>query len=167
MSSPKSGNSRSASTSAELPRVTSDELCFLLSQPRTPRVVLHLLRSCGLTLAHVAGALGAPVSSVGNWSSGKSEPSDELYEKLDLLRTIASHVLANRLEGDNERIVKAFFLGRPAGLRDEKGEPCTPLEAFAAGREQSVIDAAVRFGASTPTTHTPLQPAISGRLSGD
>jgi hypothetical protein len=82
---------------------------------------------------------------VGNWSAGKSEPRDEQYEKLDFLRTIASHVLANRLEGDDERIVKAFFLGIPQGVVDEKGEPCTTLKALAAERREVVIDAVRAF----------------------
>jgi hypothetical protein len=152
-------SSRSQSQSAgssELPRVTSSELSYLLSQPRTPRVIIHLLGSCGLTHGHIAKALGVKTSSIANWSSGKSEPSDELYERLDLLRTIASHVLVNRLEGDDERIVKAFLLGMPKGVVDDRGTPCTTLEALAGGRDEVVIEAALAFGAATQFTHTPL-----------
>ena len=139
--------STSQSRSArEFPRVTSAELGDLLSQPRTARVVIHLLRSCGLTHGHIGSALGVPSSTVGNWALAKSDPSDTLYERLDLLRTIASHVLANRLEGDDERIVKAFLLGKPQGVVDEDGNPCTSLAALAAGRDEVVIKAAVAFG---------------------
>jgi DNA-binding transcriptional regulator YiaG len=155
MSSDTPGNPGFEAT-RELPRVTSAELSYLLSQPRTPRVVIHLLRSCGLTQGHIASALGVPVSTVGNWASGKSDPSDHLYGRLDLLRTIASHVLANRLPGDDERIVKAFLLGKPQGVVDEDGNPCSALAALAAGQDGVVIDAACAFGAAAPTT-TPLQ----------
>lgn len=144
------------SNTAELPRVTSSELSYLLSQPRTPRVVIHLLRSCGLSHAHIAEALGVKPASVANWSSGKSEPNDAIYERLDILRTIASHVLANRLEGDDERIVKAFLLGIPSGVVDEDGKPCTTLAVLAARRDQVVIDAALAFGAASRHTYTPL-----------
>jgi hypothetical protein len=99
-----------------------------------------------LTLAHIATAIGSPVTSVANWSSGKSEPNDAAYERLDLLRTIASRVLAGRLEGDDERIVKAFLLGSPSGVTDEAGNRCTTLEALAHGRDDVVIDAARAFG---------------------
>ncbi len=139
-----------------LPRVTSSELSYLLSQPRTPRVVIHLLQSCGLTHAHIAKALGVKTSAVGNWSSGKSEPNDRLYERLDLLRSISSHVLANRLEGDDERIVKAFLLGMPQGVVDDLGQPCTTLEALAKERDSVVIEAARSFGAATDFVYTPL-----------
>lgn len=149
-------DSRTSKLAENLPRVTSSELSYLLSQPRTPRVVIHLLGSCGLSHAHLAKALGVNTSSIGNWSSGKSEPNDELYERLDFLRTIASHVLANRLEGDDERIVKAFLLGMPEGVLDEDGRPCTTLDALAAKRDQVVIEAARAFGAATESTHTPL-----------
>lgn len=140
-----------------LPRVTSAELGYLLSQPRTPRVVMHLLRSCGLTYAHIGTALGVPSTSIGNWAQGKSDPPDEIFERLDLLRTIASHVLANRLDGDDERIVKAFLLGKPQGVVDKKGHPCTTLAAFADGRDEIVIDAALAFGRASEQPHTPLQ----------
>lgn len=138
----------------ELPRVTSAELGDLLSQPRTARVVIHLLRSCGLTQGHIGSALGVPSSTVGNWASAKSDPSDKLYERLDLLRTIASHVLANRLEGDDERIVKAFLLGKPQGVVDEDGNPCTTLTALASGRDDVVIQAALAFGVANQHMRT-------------
>jgi len=126
--------------------VTSSELSYLLSQPRTPKVVIHLLRSCGLNHAHIAAALSVSPASISNWSSGKSEPNDEQYERLDFLRTIASHVLANRLDGDDERIVKAFLLGIPQGVVDEKGKPCTTLAALAERRDEVVVDAVRAFG---------------------
>jgi hypothetical protein len=147
------GSSKRSRGASDLPRITSSELSFLLSQPRTPKVVIHLLGSCGLSHANLAEALEASTTSVGNWSSGKSEPKDEQYEKLDFLRTVASHVLANRLEGDDERIVKAFFLGVPQGVVDERGEPCTTLKALAAGRNEVVVDAVRAFGAATGSIH--------------
>lgn len=146
-----------APSDSALPRVTSAELSYLLSQPRTPRVVIHLLRSCGLTHGHIAEAVQAPPTSVSNWALGRSDPSDEVYERLDLLRTIASHVLANRLEGDDERIVKAFLLGKPQGVVNAQGKRCTTLSAFAAGHDQMVIDAALAFGSAAEPTRTPLQ----------
>lgn len=152
---PSASQGDSPGIAPELPRVTSVELSYLLSQPRTPRVIIHLLRSCGLTHGHVASALGVPSSTVGNWSSGKSDPSDGLYERLDVLRTIASYVLTNRLEGDDERIVKAFLLGKPQGVVDEDGNPCTTIAALASGRDQVVIDAARAFGAASQYTHAP------------
>jgi hypothetical protein len=138
-----------ASSESQLPRVTSDELSQLLGQPRTPRVIIHLLRSCGLTHANIASALQVPATSVANWSLGRADPPDEIYERFDLLRTIASHVLVNRLDGDDERIVKAFLLGKPQGVVDKNGDPCTTLAAFAAGLDDVVIDAACAFGAAT------------------
>lgn len=131
---------------SDFQRLTSGELSFLLSQPRTPRVVIRLLRNCGLGHAHIAEAVGASTTSVANWSAGKSEPSDELYERLDFLRAIASHILANRLDGDDERIVKAFVLGKPKGVTDEDGERCTTLTALKEGRDDVVIEAVRAFG---------------------
>lgn len=153
MPSRKPGSSKSSRGASDLPRITSSELSFLLSQPRTPKVVIHLLGSCGLSHANLAEAVGASVTAIGNWSSGRSEPRDEQYEKLDFLRTIASHVLANRLDGDDERIVKAFFLGVPQGVVDERGQPCTTLKALAAGRSEVVVDAVRAFGAATASIH--------------
>jgi hypothetical protein len=72
----------------------------------------------------------------------------EQYKRLDFLRTIVSHVLANRLDVDDERIVKAFLLGIPEGVVDERGRPCTTLAALADKRYEVVIDAARAFGAS-------------------
>jgi DNA-binding transcriptional regulator YiaG len=124
---------------SDLQRVTSGELCSLLSQPRTPRVVIRLLRNCGLSHAHIAEAVGASTTSVANWSAGKSEPSDALYERLDFLRAIASHILANRL--------------------DEHGKRCTTLAALKAGRDDVVVDAVRAFG-------NPARVARSARASG-
>jgi DNA-binding transcriptional regulator YiaG len=138
----------------DLLRITSGELSFLLSQPRTPRVVIRLLRNCGLSHANIAEAVGASTTSVANWSGGKSEPSDPLYERLDFLRAIASHILANRLDGDDERIVKAFVLGKPEGVVDRRGKRCTTLAALKEGLDDVVVDAVRAFGAPAQVTRS-------------
>jgi DNA-binding transcriptional regulator YiaG len=163
MSSDKSISGGPVHAHGDLPRVTSSELSYLLSQPRTPKVVIHLLRSCGLSHAHLAAALGVSQSSVANWSSGKSEPNDELYEKLDFIRTIASHVLANRLEGDDERIVKAFLLGIPQGVVNDEGVPCTTLAALANGDKEVVIEAVRAFGTAVATTEEGERSEVEAR----
>lgn len=135
-------------------RITSKELSFLLSQPRTPRVVIRLLRNCGLSHANIAEAVGASAASVANWSAGKSEPSDALYGRLDFVRAIASHILANRLDGDDERIVKAFVLGSPQGMVDKHGKKCTTLVSLNQGLDDIVVDAVRAFGAPKEGTRS-------------
>jgi DNA-binding transcriptional regulator YiaG len=136
-------------------RIPSGELSFFLSQPRTPRVVIRLLRNCGLSHANIAEAVGASTTSVANWSAGKSEPSDALYERLDFLRAVASHILASRLDGDDERIVKAFVLGSPQGMTDKHDKKCTTLVALSEGRDDVVIDAVRAFGAPKEVVRSP------------
>lgn len=111
--------------------------------------LIDLLGRVGVTRAMIQKATGARSSEVvGNWTSGRSTPRSEHFERLDSLRVVVSFLLQTNALDDDGLAVAMWLNSYPteSPFVDEKGRPVmTPLQAIHAGDIDAVVDAAQRW----------------------
>lgn len=122
------------------------ELHAQLTEPRPAEEILEALRACGFTHAHVASVCDVSVHAVNRWATGKN-PSEDAEDRLDLLRSLASAVLASAREGDGPRIARIVLRGR---FKDPalSGSLRSPLQALADGDDEAAQDLVARWCAT-------------------